>query len=284
MPAPREITPEALHAAARRAGTRKAVGADGWAYGHLAAWPDALAIAWPSQSALVEVLGPDVVCLLPKKGSRSPSDRRPMTLMSALRRACAAIRAAQFRGWLHAEGVLPPAALASVEHGAAALVASIWDLTQALGRAAGLTRNVGKRVRFARTCPGRAALHALPGPPLAEAFLDLGVAQRAGPACGAPRRADLRVEVQERMRGLAQLALPWEARVRALAAAGVPAMRYGGGASPSGAADLRHDRRAVRDAPEALGCLTGLPWRADPAAVVAIVPWVAFGARRCRAA
>lgn len=58
----------------------------------------------------------------------------------------------------------------------------MWEVTQEFGRAAGLVLNAGKSVRFARTPAGRAALRGQPGPPVAEAFLDLGVAQRAGPA------------------------------------------------------------------------------------------------------
>lgn len=120
------------------------------------------------------------------------------------------------------------------------------------------------------------------------AFLDLGVAQRVGAARGAPRHADARITAQaERMHKAAQLALPWEARVRALAATGVPAMLYGACTSRPGAAALRGARRAalhvafracLRIAPDALGCLAGLLWRANPAAIVAIAPWRPSGA------
>lgn len=58
MPAPPAIRPDRLRAAARRVGLRKAAGADDWAYGHVAAWPepllcDCLSLAerpgrWPS--------------------------------------------------------------------------------------------------------------------------------------------------------------------------------------------------------------------------------------------
>lgn len=43
------------------------------------------------------------------------AERRPIILMSALYRVWAGVRAAEFRDWLRAEGVLPPAPLASAE-------------------------------------------------------------------------------------------------------------------------------------------------------------------------
>lgn len=73
--------------------------------------------------------------------------------------------------------------------------------------------------------------------------------------------------------------------MRALATAGAPAMLYGACAARPGAAALRGARRTTlhvalrarrRAAPEALGCLTGIRGRADPAAVVAVAPWEAL--------
>lgn len=66
--------------------------------------------------------------------------------------------------------------------------------------------------------------------------------------------------------------------MRILVASGVP----GAGSARRRAAALRQARRAallvafrarLRAAHEALGCLVGLPLRADPVAVVAIAPW-----------
>lgn len=101
-----------------------------------------------------------------------------------------------------------------VRPGAAAFAAPVSRVTEEFGRAADLTLNKGTCLRFARR-PG--PLRGQPGPSVAEAFVDLGVAQRAGPARGAPRHADLRVEAQA------------EPHVRVLATAGVPALCYGVG-------------------------------------------------------
>lgn len=60
------------------------------------------------------------------------------------------------------------------------------EVTQSFGCAAGLRLKAAKCVRFARIAAGRRQLRACSGPPVREAFLDLGVAQHAVSARGEP--------------------------------------------------------------------------------------------------
>lgn len=66
-------------------------------------------------------MGPNLVALLPKGGSRQPRDRLPIVLLSALYRVWAGIRVAEKCDWLRGEWVLPPASGVGAEFRAAEL-------------------------------------------------------------------------------------------------------------------------------------------------------------------
>ena len=113
FPSLQSLTPELLWEVVRGTSKGKASGVDGWSYKEMADWPLALFAHLATFLALVEEVGRwpatwagNLVCLLPKGGTASPEDRRPIVLLSCIYRVWAACRAQIFRAWLRQNGIL----------------------------------------------------------------------------------------------------------------------------------------------------------------------------------
>ena len=113
FPALAPVTAQVLWAIVKAASQNKAPGADGWRYGELKDWSWDLFELYAAVLRLVEAVGrwpsciqPNVVCMLPKGGTRAAEDRRPIVLLSVLYRVWAAFRAADLGRWLRGNGVL----------------------------------------------------------------------------------------------------------------------------------------------------------------------------------
>lgn len=109
----------------------------------------------------------------------------------------------------------------------AARVSAIAVSTAEFAAALQLRSNDDRSVRFASAASARALLRRHRGLPVAVCFHDLGVDQQVGVR---RRKAPLENKVQSvrvRFERCAQLALPWDGRMRVAAASGIAAAAYG---------------------------------------------------------
>jgi hypothetical protein len=140
-----------------------------------------------------------------------------------------------------------------------------------------------KSRRFSTDPAVRAALRAVPGPEVAQSFLDLGVAQtpvnRPSPLQGKRVSAGL-----GKLWRTSVLSLSLKRRCHFVAASGIPASMYGASSAPLSnrtlhtlvsAALAALWRSTARCASELVFGLF-IPWRADPTAVSVTAPWLAL--------
>jgi hypothetical protein len=154
------------------------------------------------------------------------------------------------------------------------IVTHMVDHTMDFARDMAFQPNAAKTRRFATLPAVKAALEAIPGPPLAKAFLDLGIVQTPTP-CAAPALSDKRLHSGlDKFERTATLAVPFCRRIQYCAASGVPAALYGIAAQPISAlrlAALQSSalramwRSSSRSASELVMALF-VPWRASPVA------------------
>ena len=155
-------------------------------------------------------------------------------------------------------------------------------LTDKFGDDAGLTQQARKCRRFATDAATRAALAELPGPPVADWFLDLGVVQVAGEEDRSGERAPRVVGAFARLSRIACIPLPFSKKTHFSASSALSSSCYGLASGPVVAEEIEDLRRAVKQATlrgpkfastlSFFGCL-GLSWRIDAGAQALLAPW-----------
>jgi hypothetical protein len=140
--------------------------------------------------------------------------------------------------------------------------------------------NLLKSKRFSTSANIRAALRLLPGPPVADAFADLGVAQTQVAKLAAQLNDKRLKGGVEKIVRTTTLALSLRRRGLFTAALGVPAATYGSMATPLAVLRLRsldltaYDScwRISRRSASELVCELFVPWRVHPSAVILVKP------------
>lgn len=165
--------------------------------------------------------------------------------------------------------------------GAAEHVQRVWSIVGHFGMVFRWVAAPTKCARFSTARAVRAELAATEGPPVQDAFLDLGVMQRTTGARDAGNAAERDLRAFKKMARMRALKLNFDWRCRMVASSGLPTALYGAECHPVSEERLKELRRAAfgaiwrsgnRAASEVVLSILS-PWRADPGAIAITQPF-----------